>query len=307
METIVPKILIFGKNGQVAYELQKLLPSLGTVVALSSAECNLYDKAAIYHGLETCRPNIIVNAAAYTAVDKAESEQDKAFALNADAPAYIASWAKKHNTILVHYSTDYIFDGTKHTPITEEDTPNPLNIYGASKLKGDINIQASGCSYLIFRTTWVYGARGKNFYLTMRKLLPEREKLTVVDDQHGAPTHCADIAWATAAALKYTLNCGLHDTAKQLSAIYNLTNSGETTWFGFAAAIKDQMLKKDPTIKLADILPVKTSEYKTPAVRPHYSVLDNTKIAMTFGIYTNDWLTALQDVCRKSQRIAGRY
>ena len=196
-----PKILIFGKNGQIGFELCRSLSYLGDLNALGSVECDIADPHRIIDTLDHIKPDIIVNAAAYTAVDRAESERELAFKINADAPWIMAEWASKYKALMVHFSTDYVFDGTKETPYTEEDKPAPLNVYGESKLAGDINIQNSGCDHFIFRTSWVYGTRGKNFYLTMQKLLREKEELRVVNDQYGAPTRCRTIADVTALVL----------------------------------------------------------------------------------------------------------
>ena len=177
-----PKILIFGKNGQIGFELCRSLSYLGNLTALGSVECDITDPHRIIDTLDHIKPDIIVNAAAYTAVDRAESERELAFKINADAPWITAEWASKYKALMVHFSTDYVFDGTKETPYTEEDKPAPLNVYGESKLAGDINIQNSGCDHFIFRTGWIYGTRGKNFYLTIQKLLREKEEIRVVND-----------------------------------------------------------------------------------------------------------------------------
>lgn len=289
-----PAILIFGKNGQVGFELCRSLSYIGEVNAIDIDDCDLTNKKSILESLEFFKPSIIVNAAAYTAVDKAEKEKKLAFKLNAEAPGIMADWANTNNTLIIHYSTDYVFDGTKNGPWTEEDTPNPLNVYGESKLAGDVNIQNSGCDHFIFRTSWVYGARGKNFYLTMRKLLTEKDELRVVDDQFGAPTWCRTIADVTSIALmQYISNQTLHN--KDIFGIYNITNSGSTTWHGFAKAIREQMLGRDNNSKLANIIPIGSDQYQLPAKRPKNSALSSEKIRKNFMIKTLNWQKSLED------------
>ena len=283
-----PKILIFGKNGQIGFELCRSLSYLGDLNTLGSVECDIADPQKIISALDHFKPDIIVNAAAYTAVDRAESECELAFKINADAPWIMAEWASKYKALMVHFSTDYVFDGTKETPYTEEDKPAPLNVYGESKLAGDINIQNSGCDHFIFRTSWVYGTRGKNFYLTMQKLLREKEEIRVVNDQHGAPTRCRTIADVTALVLmQYISNPEMQK--KEIFGIYNLTNSGKTTWYGFAKAIRQQMLYGDKNQRLANILPISSDEYPLPAKRPKNSVLYCKKIEKAFEPKVPRW------------------
>ena len=291
------KILIFGKNGQVGYELCRTLSTLGEIKAIDIDECDLTDKASILENLNGYKPTIIANAAAYTAVDKAESERGLAFKLNADAPGIMADWANSNKALMIHYSTDYVFDGTKKEPWTEEDTPNPLNVYGESKLAGDVNIQNSGCAHFIFRTSWVYGARGKNFYLTMRRLLQEKDELKVVNDQYGAPTWCRTIAEVTGQVLSQLQSpiCQ-HDPLQKLSGVYNLTNSGITTWYGFTKAIKSRLMKDNVSVRCADLIPVSTDDYKTDAKRPENSSLALDKIYRQFGMVINAWDSALDIV-----------
>lgn len=291
------KILIFGRNGQVSYELRRTLASLGDVHASSSIECDLADKGAILRTLDSYRPEVIANAAAYTAVDKAESDRDSARLINADAPGIMARWAAENGALLVHYSTDYVFDGTKKSPWTEDDGTNPLNYYGETKLAGDLNIRKSGCRHLIFRTSWVYGSRGKNFLLTMRRLLSQKEELRVVNDQRGAPTWSRTIAEVTAQVLSQALSPLCKADMHELSGIYNLTNSGETTWYGFTLAIREQMLKADPNARLARVVPIPSSEYPSAAKRPENSALSGDKLQRTFGIKAQPWDSALSAVC----------
>ena len=286
-----PKILIFGKNGQIGFELCRSLSYLGDLTALGSVECDISDPHRIIDTLDHFMPDIIVNAAAYTAVDRAESERELAYKINADAPWIMAEWASKYKALMVHFSTDYVFDGTKETPYTEEDKPAPLNVYGESKLAGDINIQNSRCDHFIFRTSWVYGTRGKNFYLTMQKLLREKEEIRVVNDQHGAPTRCRTIADVTALVLmQYISNPEM--PKKEIFGIYNLTNSCKTTWYGFAKTIHEQMLCSDKNQKLANILPINSDEYPLPAKRPKNSVLSCEKLENTLLIKIMDWREA---------------
>lgn len=291
-ETKKSRILIFGKNGQVGWELCRTLSTLGEIRAVDIDECDLTDKASITDALDEFKPTVIANAAAYTAVDKAETERELAFKLNADAPGIMADWAAKHDALIIHYSTDYVFDGTKKEPWTEDDKPNPLNVYGESKLAGDINIQNSGCKHLIFRTSWVYGARGKNFYLTMRKLLQEKDEIRVVNDQYGAPTWCRTIAEATAQALAQVQSPLCSVDMQKISGVYNLTNSGVTTWYGFAKRIAKELTRLGFNIK-ADIKPITAAEYPTPAVRPKYSSLDGAKLSNTMGLQMPNYEDAL--------------
>ncbi|OUO91581.1 dTDP-4-dehydrorhamnose reductase [Cloacibacillus sp. An23] len=293
-ETKKSRILIFGKNGQVGWELCRTLSTLGEIRAVDIDECDLTDKASIINTLDAYKPSVIANAAAYTAVDRAETERGLAFKLNADAPGIMADWAAKHDALMTHYSTDYVFDGTKKEPWTEDDKPNPLNVYGESKLAGDLNIQSSGCKHLIFRTSWVYGARGKNFYLTMRKMLREKDEIRVVNDQYGAPTWCRTIAEATAQALAQVQSPLCSADMRKISGVYNLTNSGVTTWYGFANAIKD-MLKVHEHISTT-ILPITSEQYRSVALRPYLSALSHHKLYETFMLRLLDWDISLKQV-----------
>src|ERR1035438_8915043 len=233
------KILVFGRSGQVGWELRHKLACLGQMIQLDFPEVDFSKPDSIRDAVRTAEPAVIINAAAYTAVDKAEIEPELAMAINSVAPGVLAEEAKRLGSILVHYSTDYVFDGTKQGPYVETDTPDPLNVYGKSKLSGDEAIQSVGGDYLILRTSWVYGARGSNFLLTMLRLAKERAELRIVDDQTGAPTSSECIAQATADLLAQLLapqGGGLQGR----SGIYNLTNAGETTWFGFAKARSEE-------------------------------------------------------------------
>lgn len=302
--TTNPKILLFGKNGQVGCELQRTLAPLGNVCAVGRTECDIADADAITATLDAVRPAVIVNAAAYTAVDKAESDRVPAHRINADAPGIMAEWATKNAALMVHFSTDYVFDGSKTTPWTEDDAPNPLNFYGKTKLDGDDNVRGSGCAHLIFRTSWVYGSRGKNFFLTMTRLLREKTELRVVNDQRGAPTWSRTIAEITAQTLSRLRSPLFSADLRALSGIYNLTNSGETTWFDFTNAIRDELLAAGGNATLAHVTPIRSDEYPTAAVRPKNSVLSGEKLRRTFGLTAPAWHDALRSVaaCLRERR-----
>ena len=287
-----PRILLTGANGQVGWELQRTLSCLGEVIALDSQALNLADAAAIRRKVREIDPQIMVNSAAYTAVDKAESEVDLARAVNATAPGILAEEAASLGALLVHYSTDYVFNGSGSTPWREDDACDPLNVYGATKLEGERLIQASGCRHLIFRTSWVYGARGSNFLLTMRRLMRERPELKIVDDQMGAPTWCRDLAEATAQVLSQMMS-PLFDARKgTASGVYHMSNAGETSWHGFAQAIQ-ALDALDATREATRLLAIPGSEYPTPARRPLNSRLDNARLEQTFGLRLQYWRSAL--------------
>ena len=287
-----PRILLIGANGQVGWELRRTLSALGEVVAQDSAAMNLADAAAVRDKLRTVAPSIIVNSAAYTAVDKAESELDQAYAVNATAPAVLAEEAYRLGALLVHYSTDYVFNGGGTTPWREDDACDPLNAYGASKLEGERAIQASGCHHLIFRTSWVYGARDSNFLNTMLRLMREKAELNIVADQIGAPTWCRDLAEATAQILSQMRL--LADGFGELEpwGVYHMSNAGETSWYGFAKAIQ-ALDTLNETSEITRLLPITSSDYPTPARRPLNSRLNNAKLEQTFGLRLQDWHAAL--------------
>jgi dTDP-4-dehydrorhamnose reductase len=283
------KILLLGKNGQVGWELQRTLAPLGNVMALDQEELDLGRVGDVRSTMQEFKPDIIVNAAAYTAVDKAVSEPDLAMAINGDAPGVLAEEAKKLGALLVHYSTDYVFDGTKDTPYTEEDKPNPLNVYGKTKLAGEQAIQAVDGNHLIFRTSWVYGTRGQNFFLTMLRLAREREEIRVVDDQIGAPTWCRMIAESTALILAQGVNReeGFNGYFEEKKGIYHMTAGGQTSWYGFAERIFEST--PDSYRKLKRLIPIVSREYPTAAIRPMSSILDNKKVEETYGIKIRNW------------------
>lgn len=283
------KILLLGKNGQVGWELQRTLAPLGNVIAMDQDELDLVRISDIRSKVQDLKPDVIVNAAAYTAVDKAESEPDLAMAINGDAPGVLAEEAKKIGALLVHYSTDYVFDGTKDTPYTEEDMPNPLNVYGKTKLAGERAIQAVDGNYLIFRTSWVYGARGTNFYLTMLRLAQEHEEIRVVDDQIGAPTWCRMIAESTALILSQGINRseGFNRYFEDRKGIYHMTAAGQTSWYGFAKRIFESI--NDSNRRLKNLVPISSNQYPTIAIRPTMSSLDNKKMKVTYGVRICNW------------------
>ena len=287
------KILLTGSNGQVGWELRRTLACLGEVVAVDSKSLDLSDAEAIRRVVREVAPRVIVNPAAHTAVDKAESEADLAWAINASAPGLLAEEAEKLGALLVHYSTDYVFDGGglsgNTRPWQEDDPTGPLNVYGASKLAGEQAIRAACQRHLIFRTSWVYGARGANFLLTMRRLMRERPELKIVADQIGAPTWSRMLAEATALILAQQVSPARGADRPEPWGVYHMTNGGETSWHGFAEAI--QTLDAHET--QARLLPIPSSGYPTPAQRPLNSRLNNDKLARVFGIRLPDWRQAL--------------
>lgn len=291
-------ILLTGVNGQVGYELLQTLAPLGRVISVSREQLDLTDQDAIRRVIRETKPSVIVNAAAYTAVDKAESEPELVFAVNAHAPGTMAQEAARLNATLIHYSTDYVFDGSKTSPYTETDETNPLGIYGRSKLAGEEAIRAVGGQHLILRTSWVYGARGRNFLRTIIKLAQERDELKIVMDQIGAPTSSRAIANATAVIL------GAWHPEK--IGTYHLTCAGEVSWHGFAQAILRfyeafRASQNWPPLKVqADaLLAISTAEYPTLAARPLYSVLNTAKLLMNFHISMPLWSEALSAVMRE--------
>jgi len=281
----IPKILVFGRVGQVGWELRHKLACIGRVVSVDYPEIDFSKPDTIRAAVRAAEPNVIINAAAYTAVDKAETTPDPAWAINATGPGVIAEEAKRLGALMVHYSTDYVYNGAKPSPWVETDAPGPLNVYGQTKLAGDEAIAAVGGDYVILRTSWVYGARGANFLLTMLRLAKERPELRIVDDQTGSPTTSECIAQATAQIVAQVLAPagGLNGR----SGVYHLTSSGATTWFGFA----NTFLSKQPAGP--KLTPIPTSEYPVPARRPVNSVLSCQRIADTFGVRMPPWEDAL--------------
>ncbi len=288
------KILVLGSQGQVGWELARALLPVGEVVSLGRAEADFAQPASLREVVRGHRPDLIVNAAAYTAVDKAESEESLAHAVNAEAPGVLAEEAKRGGALLVHYSTDYVFDGTQGRPYLEGDVPNPRSAYGRSKLAGEAAIAATGADHLILRTSWVYGARGHNFMRTILRLAGERETLRIVADQTGAPTWSRWIADATAHVARAALARRTKENFG--SGIYHLTSAGATTWHGFASEIVGQYRALCPGYPLAvrEIAPIPTSAYPLPATRPANSRLDCSKLRNDYGIVAPPWEIALR-------------
>ena len=278
-------ILLLGKNGQVGWELQRSLAVLGQVTALGHGEADFTQPQAVAQAVRALCPDVIVNAAAHTAVDKAESEPGRARLLNATTPGMLAEEAARLGAWLVHYSTDYVFDGSGSRPWRETDAPAPLSVYGATKLEGERLIQQSGCRHLILRTSWVYAARGGNFAKTMLRLAQERERLTVIDDQWGAPTGADLLADVTAHAIRHL------QQRPQDGGLYHCVAGGETTWHSYAKYVVEHARQAQSAIniKATEIAPVPTSAFPTPAARPHNSRLDTIKLQATFGLRLPEW------------------
>lgn len=296
------RILLFGANGQVGHELRRTLAPLGEVIATTrsgaledgmpcmAADFDIPDSLPVL--IERIAPDIVVNAAAYTAVDRAESDREAAFRANAEAPQRIAETCAVHDALLVHYSTDYVFDGTGKRPYREDDATSPLGVYGESKLAGEHAIRASGARHMIFRTAWVYASHGRNFMRTMLRLAAERDALRVVADQIGSPTSAALIADTTARIL------GKRDIS---TGMWHLTASGETSWHGFAEAIVAGAHARGLLARVPSVVPIATSDYPTPARRPAYSRLDLSKIEADHGIRMPTWQAALDAVLDRMQ------
>jgi dTDP-4-dehydrorhamnose reductase len=294
------RILLTGASGQVGGELLHTLASLGEVVAPLRSELDLTDPASIRRVVQGVRPRWIVNPAAYTAVDKAESEPELAHAINFEAIRTLAEEARKVEAAVIHFSTDYVFDGESGTPYDELHPTHPVSVYGASKLAGEQTLASSGTGHLIFRTSWVYGATGKNFLKTILKAASERERLRVVADQHGAPTWSRDLARMTAHVIQQieerSASSNLSRGMAGVSGIYHAAGAGETTWHGFASAAIERAFELDPSAKLAEIDAISTAEYPTPARRPANSRLNCNKLDTTFGWKMMDWHDSLREV-----------
>lgn len=279
------QVLLFGGDGQVGHALHACAPFADQLAVATRRDCDLTDVDSLRMLVRRVRPNVIVNAAAYTAVDKAEGDREVCFAVNATAPAVMAAEAAALGAKLVHYSTDYVFDGSKTTPYVEEDPTSPRNNYGASKRAGEVGIAKVGGEFLILRTSWVYSNQGANFLKTMLRLRTERPELRIVADQHGAPTSADAIAEATVRILKNA------STGKWASGVFHMTAAGATTWYGFAKAIFARAAGVAPSL-----VPIATADYPTPAARPANSVLSNEKFAATFGFCLSDWERQLDGV-----------
>jgi dTDP-4-dehydrorhamnose reductase len=282
------KILINGQNGQVSRELQRRLGGVGELIVLGRDQLDLAQPDHIRQHVQTVRPDLIINAAAHTAVDQAESEPELAFAINATGPGILAKEALALGIPLIHYSTDYVFDGSKAEPYDEDDAPNPLGVYGKSKWAGEQAITAVQGQHLILRTSWVYSTHGRNFLLTMQRLLQEKPELRIVADQIGVPTWAGTIANSTVALIERW-------QAGQAGAwgTYHLTARGETSWFGFAQAIGDTLREQGKPC--ANLLPIPSSDYPTPAARPLNSRLDCSRLQREWGVSQPDWQTALRE------------
>ena len=288
-------IMLTGQNGQLGWELQRTLPTLAKVIAFDHHTLDLSDHKLLRNTIRDIKPDLIVNAAAYTAVDQAEKEEGLAIAINANAPEVMAEEAKSLGSMLIHYSTDYVFDGNKEDAYSETDNPNPNNIYGKSKLMGEQAIQNQDIPYYIFRTSWVYAARGQNFLLTMLRLMQERESLNIVDDQFGAPTWSRSIAEITGQVISHNNDkTGLDFAAmRHLSGIYHLTSSGRTSWYEFAKEIRHQVSDRNIIKNNFQIQGIPTSQYPTPAKRPVNSELSTSNLSNTFGIVCPNWKDSL--------------
>jgi dTDP-4-dehydrorhamnose reductase len=288
------RILLTGRTGQVGWELARSLLPLGDVIALGRAQADLADPEALRPVVRDARPEVIVNAAAYTAVDRAEDEEDLATRINGGAPGVLAEEAARCGALLVHFSTDYVFDGRKAGPYSEDDVPNPINAYGRTKLAGERAIQAAGGDFLILRTSWVYATRGHNFLRTILRLAREREELKVVADQMGAPNWARFIAEASAHVLR---QAQAERTAASFdSGLFHLTSNGHTSWYGFATAIVDAAVRYLPegTVKARRIESIATKQYPTPAKRPMDSCLASCGLAQRFGLVMPAWERALE-------------
>ena len=290
-----PRFLITGANGQLGFELQRALAPLGDVVACGRDACNLSSPDSIRAAVRSAKPDVIFSAGAYTAVDKAESESDLARAINGDAPRILGEEAAKLGALVIHYSTDYVFDGTKPSAYREEDATNPLGVYGKTKLEGENALAASGADHLIFRTSWVFGAHGKNFIKTILRLASSRDELRIVADQFGAPTGAALLADAsTHIATRY-----LRDGRENFPfGLYHLAAGGETSWHGFAQHIVAKAAAANSPLQatIDRILPIPAAEYPTPAARPANSRLDTSKFRTAFGLHLPDWKHGVDQV-----------
>lgn len=291
------KILLLGKDGQVGWELQRALAPLGLLTALNRHECDLADSAQVQAVLAQVEPEVIVNAAAYTAVDKAETDQALARRINVDAVAELALYAREMGSLLVHYSTDYVFDGSKPEAYVEDDITHPLSVYGQTKLDGENKVRDALCRHLIFRTSWVYAARGGNFARTMLRLASDRETLNVIDDQIGAPTSAELIADVTAHALRDVLS------GRAPGGTYHLAAAGETSWYGYAKFVIDRARQQGQTLALAadGLKPIPASEYPLPARRPQNSRLNTHLLERSFALKLPHWEAGVSRVLAEWQ------
>jgi dTDP-4-dehydrorhamnose reductase len=289
------RILLTGKNGQVGFELQRALAPLGEVVAVGTADCDLADADAIRSLVQRVQPQLIVNPAAYTAVDKAESDSDQAHAINAIAPGVLGEEAAKLDAAVVHYSTDYVYDGSKEGRYVETDATAPRSVYGRTKLDGERALQAATPQHVVFRTSWVVGAHGGNFAKTMLRLAADREELKVVADQFGAPTSAALIADVTAHVARQLLREGKHGFP---FGIYHLAAGGETSWHAYAQFVIGEAIRLGKPLKASPerVLPIPASAYPTPAARPQNSRLDTSRLRQAFGLHLPDWQPGVRHI-----------
>jgi dTDP-4-dehydrorhamnose reductase len=302
-----PTILLTGKTGQLGSELHRLLPRLGEVLSPDRSDLDLRDPEKIRRVMRDAKPQLVVNAAAYTAVDAAEADEDNALAINAEGPQVLAIEAKRLGALLVHFSTDYVFDGSKNSSYVESDVPNPLNAYGRTKLAGEEAIRNSGAAHLIFRTSWVYATHGRNFLLTILRLATEREELKVVANQAGAPTCALDLAEvATRIVARMIPAERSRFGSPQVSGTYHMTAAGKTTWYDFAIVILEEARRAPQNLSwlaLATngrpllarrVLPISSEEFHSPTQRPAYSVLSNARLKQAFDVTLPVWRTQLQ-------------
>jgi dTDP-4-dehydrorhamnose reductase len=297
-----PRILIVGNAGQLGRELEKIFAGVGPIAGVDRESVDLADPAQTRELVRRTAPDMILNAAAYTAVDRAEGERDLAYAINEGAPRALAEEAHRRDALFVHYSTDYVFDGGKSSPWIESDAPHPLSVYGASKLAGELAVENFGGKFLIFRTSWVYGPHGNNFLLTMLRLARERDGLSIVDDQIGAPTTSIELARATHAIVAGIL-AGRFGAPEDWAGLYHMTCGGSVSWFGFAQAIFARAAEL-LAVKPPALTPITTNEYPTAAARPRNSVLSNAKLHDRFGVELTPWESALDEtlqVLRKAE------
>jgi dTDP-4-dehydrorhamnose reductase len=292
------KLLVVGHLGQVGIELQRTLAPLGELSLADKESVDLAQPSTIRELIDRARPDVVVNAAAYTAVDRAESEPELAHAINGIAPGILAEETARRGALLIHYSTDYVFDGSKSSPWLESDVPNPMNVYGESKLAGEEAIAAVGGRHYVFRTSWVYAQHGANFPRTILRLASERDELRIVNDQIGAPTSARALAEATARAIlsNIDLRTGAEQEMHPEYDLYHMTCAGQTSWFGFAQEFIGWVAARCPQRKLARCVPISSAEYPLPARRPHNSVLSNEKLHRAFGLKLPDWRAALKPV-----------
>ncbi len=296
-----PRILIVGNAGQLGRELERIFAGAGQITAVDQGKLDLRDPRKTRAAVRRVAPDLILNAAAYTAVDRAETEPALAHAVNSEAPRILAEEAKAREALFVHYSTDYVFDGSKSAPWVETDTPNPLNVYGRSKLEGEQAVEKVGGRYLIFRTSWVYSPHGNNFLLTILRLARERGGLTVVDDQVGAPTTAIALARAT-----YMIVSGVmaerFGATEKWAGLYHMTCAGSVSWFGFAQAIFARA-HAELGVKAPDLAPIASKDYPTRALRPHNSVLSNAELKARFGVELPSWQSALDETLLSLRKV----